>query len=134
VSFDFTVTDTHIPTPIGPFTATIHVTEGGIMPELSPISDWVVKSGTTISFTAGLSNPLGTGDVAVYELVDPPTGAAINSSTGAFSWIPVWGNTLDNEYTITVKVTVNGNASRTDTETFSVTVNPYIYFFALIGR
>ncbi len=57
----------------------------------------------------------------VYALVNPPTGATINASSGAFSWQPAAPGT----FTIAVQVTdTNQQGDPSTTETFQILVSP----------
>jgi hypothetical protein len=79
-----------------------------------------MNSNAGLTFTASATDP-DTGQSIAYSL-DPgaPTGASINSSTGAFSWTPTSGGTTNS---ITVRATDNGIPSQSDASTVTVIVN-----------
>ena len=51
--------------------------------EFLPLSPQYVTIGDTVSFTAAATSTVGT---PTYSLIDPPAGASIDASTGAFTW------------------------------------------------
>jgi hypothetical protein len=97
------------------------VNPGNQAPVLSAIFDRVISEGATLGLTAGASDP-NAGDTLTFSLENPPAGATINSSSGAFSWTPTeaQGPGTNN---ITVRVTDNGSPSLSDAKSFTVIVN-----------
>jgi hypothetical protein len=87
-------------------------------PVLSPIPNFTVTPGQTVSFQAQASD-VDFGERLTFSL-DPgaPAGATINASTGAFSWTPTTGG----NFPITVRVTDNGTPPASTTQSFTVTV------------
>src|SRR5262249_35249409 len=57
-----------------------------------------------------------------FSLIAPPSGAAINPSTGLFTWRPT-ETQGPGSYTVRVRVTDNGAPSLSDTRSFIVAVN-----------
>jgi len=88
-------------------------------PVLASIGNKTVTVGQALTFTATATDP-DAGQSKTFSLVSAPSGAAINASTGAFSWTPATAGT----FTFTVKVADNGSPVLTDEEQITVTVNP----------
>jgi hypothetical protein len=88
-------------------------------PALAPISNQNVTEGTLITFTAVGSD--SDGDTLTYSL-DPgaPAGAAINPTTGVFTYTPDDGPAT---YTITVRVTDSGPPPLSAVQSFNVAVS-----------
>jgi hypothetical protein len=91
-------------------------------PVLNAIGDRLVTEGQLLSFTASATD----GDLPAQKLtytLDPgfPAGAAINATNGQFSWTPPAGWTPVTN-SITIRVTDNGSAPLSDSETIRVVV------------
>ncbi len=88
-------------------------------PTLAPIPTQTVNEGSLLTFTASATDP-DDGQTLTYTL-DPgaPAGAAIDPSTGVFTYTPDDGPAT---YQVTVRVTDNGLPALHDTQTFTVTV------------
>jgi uncharacterized repeat protein (TIGR03803 family) len=86
-------------------------------PVLDSIRSKTVVLGTTLTFTA-TAKDVDAGQTKTFSLTSAPTGAAINATTGAFSWKPAATGT----YSFGVKVTDNGSPVLSDAETITVTV------------
>ncbi|KAA6439779.1 T9SS type A sorting domain-containing protein, partial [Dyadobacter flavalbus] len=86
-------------------------------PVLAVIGSKTATAGQPLSFTASATDP-DQGQSRTFALVNAPSGAAINASTGVFSWTPAAAGT----FTLTVKVTDNGSPALSDEETITVTV------------
>ncbi|MEK7521913.1 MAG: tandem-95 repeat protein [Patescibacteria group bacterium] len=85
---------------------------------LSPIGNKTVNESSELTFTAqGSDEDNGT---LSYSLTSAPTGASINSSTGAFSWTPSESQG-PGSYTFTITVTSSTTSSKS--EQITVTVN-----------
>ena len=118
------VTDNAVPTcsDFETINVTVNDSAQNQCPVLNAIGNRTVTEGNLLTFTATASDP-DPGQTLTFSLDSGfPTGASINSSTGVFSFTP----TLDQgpgTYTITVRVTDNGNPSCSDFETITVTVN-----------
>jgi hypothetical protein len=118
------VTDNAVPTcsDFETINVTVNDSAQNQCPVLNAIGNRTVTEGNLLTFTATASDP-DLGQTLTFSLDSGfPTGASINSSTGVFSFTP----TLDQgpgTYTITVRVTDNGNPSCSDFETITVTVN-----------
>jgi len=97
------------------------VSEANAAPVLAEIADQMVNAGATVMLTAMATDedrPMQT--LTFSLLAGAPAGAAINATTGEFTWTP--DSTVGvGPHSITVRVTdtLGGN----DEETFQVTVN-----------
>lgn len=103
---------------------TITVTVNAINepPVLDPIGDRTTDEGSELSFTATATDP-DSGDTLTFSLdAGAPPGAAIDPTTGVFSWTPDEAAGPDS-VTITVRVTDDGTPVLDDSETITITVN-----------
>ena len=121
-SFTFTVkvTDNGTPSLSDEESITVTVNEVNLPPVLTAIGNKSVSWGQTLSFTATATDPDIPANTLTFSLVGAPVGAAINGSSGAFSWTP--GPTQIGGHTFTVRVTDNGSPAYSDEETITVTV------------
>lgn len=110
-SFTYTVTDA----VGGTANATVTVTVTPVAdPPVVVSSNQTVTIGNTLNFTVQASDP--DGDTLSYSLINPPTGATISSTTGAFSWTPpAVGDTA-------ITVQVNDGTGNIATGTINVSV------------
>ncbi len=95
---------------------------GNAAPVLAAIGSKTVNELSPLTFTATATDA-NAGQTLTFSLdAGAPSGASINSSSGAFSWTPteVQG---PGSYPITVRVTDNGSPSSNDWELITVTVN-----------
>ncbi|HEY6227715.1 MAG TPA: lamin tail domain-containing protein, partial [Verrucomicrobiae bacterium] len=91
-------------------------------PVLSAIPDKTVTEQTLLQFTASATDP-DAGQTIQYSLgVGSPAGAAINPTTGAFTWTPT-EQQGPNTYSVSVVATDNGSPPRSTVKSFNVTVN-----------
>ncbi len=117
------------PSSIVAYDANAAVLAGSVMvvafnnpPTLDPIGDQAVDEGQTLALTVPSSDP-DSDQTLTYSLDGtPPAGATIDPTTGAFSWTPTEAQG-PGTYNITVRVTDNGSPARSDSRTFTVTVN-----------
>jgi hypothetical protein len=91
-------------------------------PVLTPIGNQTVTELSLLTFTAVATDP-DAGQTLTFSL-DPgfPTGAAIDPSTGVFTWTP----TVDQgpgDHTVVVRVTDDADPTCSDFETITITVN-----------
>jgi hypothetical protein len=84
---------------------------------LGVIGAKTVAENAALTFT--LSATDADGDAMTYSATGLPTGATLNSSTGAFSWTPTYAQSG----THSVVFTVTDSNSATDTETVAITVS-----------
>ena len=86
-------------------------------PTMTAISAKTVAEKDTLRFTAVATDP-DLNDTLSYSLVGGPTGASIVASTGAFTWVPDYGQA--GPYSIKIRVVDLGGAK--DSTTVSITV------------
>ncbi|APZ93100.1 putative Ig domain-containing protein [Fuerstiella marisgermanici] len=103
-------------------TFNIMVNELNQDPALAPIGNRTVVAGESLTFTAAATD----GDIPVNNLVysitgDVPAAATFNSVTGEFVWN---SSTTDTPGDLAMTVTVDDQAGGTDSETFTITVQP----------
>ena len=97
---------------------TVTVGESNENPVLGAIGAKSVDELAELAFTATATD--GDNDTLEFTLTGtPPTGASINSTSGAFSWTPT--EQQDGTHTITIQVE-DGNGG-SDSETITVTVS-----------
>jgi hypothetical protein len=87
-------------------------------PTINAVTAKTVLEGDTLRFTATASDPDLPNDTLSFSLGNPPTGATIAPRTGAFQWVPAFGQA--GNYSVRVKVTDLAGAS--DSTTVSITV------------
>ena len=87
-------------------------------PTMTAISAKTVAEKDTLRFTAVATDPDLPNDTLTYSLVGGPTGASIVATSGAFTWVPDYGQA--GPYSVKIKVTDLGGAK--DSTTVSVTV------------
>ena len=124
-SFPITIraTDNGTPSLSGTAIITVTVNEVNSAPVVTDPGDKTVNELTALSFTVTAADPDLPANTRTFSLdAGAPTGAAINASTGAFSWTPteVQG---PGTYPITIRATDNGAPSLSGTATITVTVN-----------
>jgi hypothetical protein len=95
---------------------TITVNNNNQIPVLAAIGNKTIAENSTLSFT--LSATDADGDTLTYSANTLPSGATLNSSTGAFSWTP--NSSQSGTYSITFSV--NDAHGGTDSETITITV------------
>lgn len=91
-------------------------------PSINAIKNQTINEQTLLQLTASATDPdlNNPADTLSFSLITPPAGAAIDPTTGVFSWTPTEAQG-PGSYPITVRVTDSANASN-DT-IFTVTVN-----------
>lgn len=122
--FDVVVTDDGSPNLAASELILVTVDEVNIAPVLDPVGNRVVDETVLLSFTATatatdadlLANTL------TFSLSGAPAGAAINPSSGAFTWTPTEAQGAG-AYVFDVVVTDDGTPNLADSETITVTVN-----------
>jgi hypothetical protein len=101
---------------------TVTVNESNRPPELGALANYAVGAGQTIGFTATATDPDTPANALTFWLVRPPAGVSIDGS-GQFSWrVPAVLASTTN--VIQVAVTDNGTPNQSDTNSFTVIVNP----------
>ena len=109
---------------------TVTVLEVNRPPVLQAIPNQQVLVGKTVSFTASASDPDLPSNTLTYSLfAGAPSGATINSTTGAFSWAVPAGAT-SGDYPISIRATDNGSPTLSDTKNFTISVGATCAFDA----
>jgi hypothetical protein len=128
------------PSAAGVYPATIRATDNGVPPRsasemifitvgdptnqapiLAAIGNRTIDESVRSTFTATATDP-DFGQARIFSLdAGAPAGAAINASTGIFSWTPTDAQG-PGIYPITVRVTDNGTPPLSDSETITITV------------
>ncbi|HYV31016.1 MAG TPA: cadherin repeat domain-containing protein, partial [Candidatus Binatia bacterium] len=98
------------------------VSGGNSRPQLDAIPSRTIRLGQTVSFTAKASDPDSPPQTLSFSLdAGFPGGAAINASSGLFSWTPTPAQAPSSN-TLTVRVTDNGMPPRSAAQSFMVVV------------
>ena len=96
---------------------TVTVSDSNVNPVLASIGPQSVDELATLEFTASATD--GDNDTLTYSLTGtPPTGAAIDQTTGVFSWTP--SELQDGTHAITVRVADGNGGSASETVTVTV--------------
>ena len=98
---------------------TISVTESNTAPVLAPITAQSVNEGTLLTLAAAATDADLPSEALTYSLVAAPAGAAINPTTGVFTWTP---GESDGAGTFPVTIRVTDSANATAEVSFSITV------------
>ena len=101
-------------------TIKVTVNEVNVAPLLAAIGNKTVLWGNPLTFTATASDHDIPANTLTFGLISAPTGASINSSTGAFTWTPTSAQV--GSHTFKVRVTDNGSPNLYDEEEITVTV------------
>ena len=94
-SFTYSITDVN--SDISTATVTINVNKVDNAPVLNTISDQTIDENQLLNFTDTGTDP--DGDSLAYYAVNLPGGANLNSTTGTFSWTPLY--TQSGDYSVT---------------------------------
>ena len=103
----------------------IVVTNANTAPVLSPLSNQVVNPGQTVTFTASATDTNLPAQTLTYSLLSAPTNAALDGSSGQFTWRPLPAQ-ADTTNLVTVRVMDNGLPSMSATQNCLVAVNPLV--------
>lgn len=115
------VTDNGSPALADSETFTVTVTATNLPPALGTIGNQTGSEGEELTFTALAVDP-DSGDTLTFSLEgDVPEGAAIDPTTGVFTWTPT-EEQGPGEYSFDVVVTDNGDPVLTDREAITITV------------
>jgi hypothetical protein len=98
---------------------TVTVNEVNTAPALAAIPPKTVSEGVQLSFTAAGTDADIPANILTYSLIGAPAGAAINSSTGSFTWTPTEAQG-PGSFNFTVRVS---DGSLTADRTAAVTVH-----------
>ena len=117
------VTDSGSPSNSASETITITVNEVTTAPVLAPIGNKQVNEGTLLTFTNSATDADLPAQSLTFSLdAGAPAGAAINSTSGVFTWTPSEVQGPSN-YVVTVRVTDNGTPASSAFETINIVVN-----------
>ncbi|HRI45376.1 MAG TPA: putative Ig domain-containing protein, partial [Fimbriimonadaceae bacterium] len=120
-TFKVVVTDDGDPALSDEEEITITVNEVNLAPVLDAIGNKSVQALQTLSFTATASDPDLPANGLTFSLdAGAPAGAAI-TPTGDFTWTPTEAQ-APGVYSITIRVTDDGDPALSDTETIQITV------------
>ncbi|MGD0614588.1 MAG: putative Ig domain-containing protein [Verrucomicrobiota bacterium] len=92
-------------------------------PVLASIPNQTVNVGQTVAFTASATDTDQPPQILTFSLLSGPSDATLNSTNGAFSWLPFATDANTSNY-FTLKVADNGSPSMSATQSFDVIVNP----------
>ena len=120
--FDVVVTDNGTPDLSDSETIIVTVNETNIAPVLDPVGDQSVNELALLTFTANASDPDIPANTLRFTLTGAPAGAAIDPTTGRFTWTPSEAQG-PGVYVFTVVVTDNNTPNLADSEKIIVTVN-----------
>lgn len=90
-------------------------------PALAAISNQTILAGVTLLVTNSASDPNDPPLPLTFSLLNPPTGASINPSSGLFIWRPTIAQSPSTQ-TVSVVVSDNNQPPLTATQSFAVTV------------
>src|SRR5439155_14961 len=117
------VTDDGTPALDASRTLAIHVGEVNEAPVLAPIADQSVNENTLLQLTASATDSDLPANTLTFSLLPgAPVGAALDASTGLFSWTPREAQGPA-DYAVTVRVTDGGTPARDAFETFTIHVS-----------
>jgi hypothetical protein len=116
------VTDDGTPNLYDEETITITVNETNNEPVLEEIGDKTIDEGSLLTFTAVAADSDIPANALTFNLIDAPSGAAIDPVTGVFTWTPGEQQGPDS-YIVTVRATDDGTPNLFDEETITITVN-----------
>jgi hypothetical protein len=98
------------------------VNEVNASPVLAAIGNKTVNEGSLLTFTASATDIDAPAQALTFSLdAGAPAGAAINGSSGVFTWTPT-GAQGPSTNSVTVRVTDNGSPSLNDFETITIIV------------
>ncbi len=122
---DFTVTikvsDSQSPPLSDSKSVTITVHEVNDAPVLGGVTDRAVNEEQLLTFTVAATDPDLPKQAMTFALEGAPAGAAIDPTTGAFTWTPT-EEQGQGVYPMTVKVSDTGDPVLTDSKPFTVTI------------
>ena len=98
---------------------TITVNEVNTAPVLAAIGNKTVEEESLLTFTASATDTDLPANMLTYSLINAPSGASINATTGVFTWTPTEAHG-PGSYPFTIRVS---DGTLTDEETITVTVN-----------
>jgi hypothetical protein len=99
----------------------VTVTDVNSKPTLSGIPDFTLAVGSAINFIAAATDSDIPAQTLVYSMDSGPAGAAINASSGVFTWTPSVAQG-GQQFTITLRAAENSAGALFDTRTFKISV------------
>lgn len=99
----------------------LHVNEVNTLPELAPISNQTIDEMAPFTITASATDDDIPQNTLTFSVVTGPAGLTIGASTGIIDWTPTEAQG-PGVYSVTIRVTDNGNPPLYDEETFQITV------------
>ncbi|HSY17313.1 MAG TPA: hypothetical protein VK815_03225 [Candidatus Acidoferrales bacterium] len=99
------------------------VTVANTPPVLTAVSNRIVNAGVTLTITNTATDSDTPAQTLSFNLLTGPAGAALNTSSGIFTWRPAVGQANTTNVT-TFKVTDSGTPPMSATQSFSIVVNP----------
>jgi hypothetical protein len=107
------------PSPVGILVST--TSAPNTAPALAPITNRIVLGGATLTFTNQASDAELASQALTFALLDAPAGAAVNASTGMFTWRPTIAQSGTSN-SMRIVVSDDGTPSLSDTQAFVVSV------------
>ncbi|MGA2241986.1 MAG: hypothetical protein ABSH11_08085 [Verrucomicrobiota bacterium] len=93
-------------------------------PTLAFVADQTINAGITLMVTNPVTDAEVPPQILTFSLLSAtPANATLNATNGVFTWRPLV-NQADTTNLITVRVTDNGTPSLSDTNSYTITVNP----------
>ncbi len=121
-TFDVVVTDDGTPNLADSETVVFTINDVNESPVLSAIGPQSGDEEVPLTFTAVATDTDLPANTLTYTLAGTvPAGAAIDPTTGDFTWTPT--ESQDGTHTFDVVVTDNGTPNLTDSETITITIN-----------
>jgi pectate lyase len=122
--FNFNATNPATGIGFGPIAVNVLITTTNApntTPILTAIPDTNIPAGTTLNFTNTASDSDIPAQTLTYSLLNPPSGASVNSSNGVFNWRPAIVQSGSSNF-MKMVVTDNGSPNLSATQAFSVLV------------
>lgn len=92
-------------------------------PELAALASFATNAGAVLNITNSATDPEAPLQSLTFSLLDGPTNATLNPASGVLSWRPLVSQAATTNVII-VAVTDNGIPNLSDTNSFTITVNP----------
>lgn len=121
-TFDIVVTDNGTPPASDSETITVTVQEVNSAPALGTLTNRTVNELALLSFTVTATDSDLPANTLAFSLNGAPSGAAINPSSGVFTWTPA-EDQAPGAYTFDIIVTDNGSPALSDSRPVTITVS-----------
>lgn len=109
----------------GAVSSNVLLTVGNTAPTLNPIGDVTINAGQTLTIPSVANDPDVPTQTLSFGLPVAPSGAAIDTGSGVFTWRPLVSQ-AGSTNPVTVEVSDNGTPVLSATQSFNVTVNPLV--------